>query len=72
MKNNNSSWNLKPLTKVNFSKQRKVTEKVHQAFINKWQKNNNWKSDPKTLKQTLDEYEKIQYYYANGSSEGYY
>lgn len=72
MKKEKYSWNLKPLTKKNFTSQRKKIEATYLSFSKKWQKNNDWKTDPKILKLALDDYEKIQRLYANGSDEGYY
>lgn len=65
-------WNLKLLTKTSFQKKRVEIIKVHKKFADKWQKNNNWQTNPVVLKQALTEYEVLQKYYTAGAEEGYY
>lgn len=65
-------WNLKLLTKTSFQKKRVEIIKVHKKFADKWQKNNNWQTNPVVLKQALTEYEVLQKDYTAGAEEGYY
>lgn len=57
----NTTWNLNPLftrdddPKINV--QRKIDLNKSQEFIDKWRDRNDYLSDPKVLKEALDEYE---------------
>lgn len=56
-----TSWNLDLIidkqTQKDPSKLRETVEKETKKFINKWKKNKDFLTDPKVLKQALDEYE---------------
>ncbi|TSC90957.1 MAG: Uncharacterized protein CEN90_684 [Parcubacteria group bacterium Licking1014_17] len=69
-------WNLKPLFKSDndsrIEKERRIILQKSCAFINKWKKNTDYLTDPKTLLTALREYEKWIGEYAEGGDGGYY
>lgn len=69
-------WNLKPLFKSDndpkMAEERKTVERESYKFINKWRDRADYLSDPKILKQALDEYENWQRYYGTAGKEGNY
>ena len=71
-----TSWDLSPLFASDkdpqISEQREKVEKENKRFIAKWSKNDAYLSDPKTLKQALDEYEALNRTYGTSGNEGYY
>ncbi len=71
-----NTWDLSPLLKSDndliIKKQRKIIKEQNYKFINKWNKRSDYLTDPKILKQALDEYNDLQTYYAAGGNEGYY
>src|ERR1700733_12004833 len=71
-----TSWNLAPLFASDddpqIEKQRKIVEKANRAFVTKWQKRDDYLSDPKVLKQALDEYQTLLKKYGTDGNEGYY
>ncbi|MFA4942397.1 MAG: M3 family oligoendopeptidase [Patescibacteria group bacterium] len=72
MKNKKNEWDLRILTKENFSKKRRIITLKHQQFINKWQNRQDWLKNPIVLRRALDELENLRRFYANGAEEGYY
>ncbi len=72
-----TTWNLKLFFKGDddpqIAKQRKIVEKESYRFIKKWKDRNDYLTDPKMLKQALDEYEKWQRHYGTcGNEEAYF
>ena len=71
-----ATWDLTPLLKNDndpkIASHRKQVEQQTAAFVRKWSKNQNWLSDPKVLRQTLDDYEKWLANYGESGPEGYY
>ena len=71
-----STWNLKPLlTSDNDPKSsthRKTVENRTAAFVKKWSANQKWLTDPKVLRQALDEYEHWLATVGESGPEGYY
>lgn len=59
-----TNWNFSLLTDTPtpeyWTKERKRANKIFSDFANKWTLNQNYLTDPKTLREALDEYEKIQ------------
>ena len=71
-----TTWNLKPFfngdNDSQIAKQRKIVEKESYRFIKKWKDRNDYLTDPKMLRQALDEYEKWQRYYGTCGNEDAY
>jgi oligoendopeptidase F len=69
-------WNLKPLFKNDndpaMAEEREIVKRESYKFINKWRNREDYLSNPKILKQTLDEYENWQRYYGTDGKEGIY
>lgn len=71
-----TSWDLTPLFKSD--KDPKMGEELEniqkgvQKFVSKWQKNEQFLSDPKVLKQALDEYEALMRNWGTTGKLGYY
>ena len=76
MKVKQTTWNLKPFfngdNDPQIKKQRKVVEKESYQFIKKWKSCSDYLTNPKALKQALDEYEKWQRYYGTCGNEDAY
>lgn len=70
------SWNLSLLYSSDndpkILKDRQIADTQNQKFIKKWQKRTDYLTDPKALKQALDEYEKLQKNYGLDGSGYYY
>ena len=71
-----TKWDLSPLLeKENLQKEtelKKEYEDSANAFINKWEKRNDYLEKPSVLKQALDDYEKLSAKYEDGGVLGYY
>ncbi len=76
LKIKHTSWNLKPLFKSDndpaITKQREEVEKANKKFVAKWSKREDYLTDPKVLKNALDEYELLSKNYGTDGNEGYY
>jgi oligoendopeptidase F len=76
LKPKQTTWNLKPLFKGDndpaMAEERKIVERESYKFINKWRDRADYLSNPKILKQALDEYENWQRYYGTAGKEGNY
>lgn len=46
--------------------------KLHRSFAKKWQKRSDYLTDPKALKQALDEFERLANFYGDDGKPGYY
>lgn len=71
-----TEWDLSSLYKNDhdpaMDKDRKEMEKAAEIFIKKWKNREDYLSDPKILKDALDEFERFDKNYSNGGKEGYY
>ena len=69
-------WDLSPLLKSEeesaINKNRKIIEKKHDDFRKKWKENKKYLSNPKTLKEALDDFEELNRFYAGGAGEYFY
>lgn len=76
MENIKTEWDLTPLLKTESEKEiqeeRAKIQEVANAFINKWKNNQNYLTDPKILKQALDEYEEWNRKLGYGGKTKYY
>lgn len=71
-----TDWDLTPLFSSDedpqMGQQREKVKKANDLFVNKWKERNDYVSDPKILKEALDEYEKLLKQYGTQGNEGYY
>jgi oligoendopeptidase F len=76
LKPKNNTWNLKMLFKNDndpaMAEERKIVERESYKFINKWRNREDYLSNPRILKQALDEYENWQRHYGTAGKEGNY
>lgn len=66
-----TEWDLNPL-KGNFEGKRKEIKERVDNFIERWKNNPTYLNNPQTLKEALDEYEKLTESYLEGGDEWYY
>ncbi|HRY59852.1 MAG TPA: M3 family oligoendopeptidase [Patescibacteria group bacterium] len=71
-----TSWDLSPLFKSdndpNIEVERKKCEKVVDGFVKKWKENKRYLTDPKKLREALDDYELWMRNYGANSRESFY
>ncbi len=71
-----TTWNLKLLYKNDSDpqmvKDRETIEKKSHEFVKKWKHRTDYLTDPKLLRQALDDYEEWTRYYEGGGKEWYY
>ena len=71
-----TTWNLFQLFESDndprMADERKAIEAAYRAFAQKWKANNGYLKYPAVLKEALDEYEKLNRFYASGGKERYY
>ncbi len=71
-----TSWDLSPLFKSdndpNIEVERKKCEKVVDGFVKKWKENKRYLTDPKKLREALDDYELWMRNYGANSRESFH
>jgi len=74
VKKHKDAWNLSLLfrNEVQIKSHRKLVEKASYRFINKWQKKDDYLSDPKILRAALNEYENWQKNFGANFKEVYF
>jgi oligoendopeptidase F len=73
IKVNDTEWDLSPLTKgKNFKEKRVDWENSTKIFISKWKMRKDYLSDPKIMKEALEDYEKWKKSYGTEADEMYY
>ena len=71
-----TSWDLSPLFSSDndpkMEQERLKVKAANEVFITKWKERKDYLTDPKVLKESLDEYEELQKTYSTEGNEGYY
>lgn len=71
-----TSWDLSPLfasdNDPKMEEERVLVKEANDAFISKWKQRDDYLTNPKVLKEALDEYEALQHTYSTEGNEGYY
>ncbi|MDQ3099685.1 MAG: M3 family oligoendopeptidase [bacterium] len=71
-----TNWDLSPLLSSDsdpkIEEQKKQVTKESYQFINKWKDRHDYLSDPKIIKEALDEYENWHHHYGTSGDFGYY
>lgn len=67
-----TEWEFEWINTKTFDKKRKECEIAYNEFVLKWKNREDYLKKPETLKEILDEFEKLNRLYRGGGDEGYY
>jgi oligoendopeptidase F len=67
-----NTWKFEWANPNNFKNERKLNEKAHDEFVNKWKNKQDYLEKDEILKEALDDYEKLIKNFTQGGKEGYY